>query len=278
MNPTTAKKSARALLLISVLASVLSAAARSVLTLTALDAKYGVYEHGNAAPVVYHIILLVICLLIAVYAVITTKSDDKLYFPASNGFTVFASFACGFLLTADLVITLAKITTAALSPTKFDVLEICFALPAIIYFLSVAFKPTCRATALAFTSLFPIAWCAVCLIRIYFDEKILMTSPDRILGQIALLSAMIFFLSEARIRVSNFSGRLFTVSASVTPVLLLTHAIPNLLFASRLSIGESYSTVRCAVEIGFALFAYARLALYNNKEENLSNQALEMAE
>lgn len=272
MNPTTAKKSARALLVISVLASVLSAAARSALTLTALDARYGVYEHGNIAPTIYHILLLAICLLMAGYALISAKSTEKTYFPASNGFTVFVSFVCGFLLSADLVITLVNITTEALAPTKFDIMEICFAVPAIIYFLSVAFKPTCRATALAFTSLFPVAWCAVCLIRIYFDKKILMTSPDRILGQVALLSAMVFFLSEARIRVSNFSGKLFTASASVAPVLLLTHAVPDLLFANRLSIGASYSTVRCTVEIAFALFAYARLALYNNKEENLSNQ------
>ncbi len=272
MNPTIGKKNTRVLLIISIAAVILSVVTRSVLTVTTLDARYGVYEHGNAIPTIYHILLLVICLLMAGYALISAKSTNKAFFPASNSFTVFASFACGFLLAADFLITFITVAANGLSPTRFDIIEICFSVPAIIYFIAIAVKPKSRSSVLALASLFPIAWCAVCLIRMYFDTTVLMTSPDRILGQIALLSAMIFFLSEARIRVSNFSHRLFTASASVAPVLLLTHAVPNLLFANRLAIGESYSTIRCAVEIAFALFAYARLSLYN-KEENLSETA-----
>ena len=268
MNQTSATKAPRVLLIASIVASVLSICIRSIFTVTLLDTNYGVYVQESMLPTVFHAALAVICAAMAAYAIICVKGGNADYFAKSGIFHTFASFVCGFLLAADILIELFKIATEAISPNKFDVLEIIFALPAVIFFICIAIKPQKASAALTLTSFFPIAWCAVCLIRIYFDTTVLMTSPNKILGQIALLSAMIFFLTESRMLVSNFSHKFFLAAASVAPVLLLTSGVPGIIFADKLAIGTSDSIIRCAVEVAFALFIYARLAAYVKHSEN----------
>lgn len=269
MNTQNNYKTAKTLLIASAVCALLSAVARSVLTLTLLDVSYGIYAHGSIAPTVYHIMLAAVCIALVGYAVIFTKENKKEYNARSNTFTLFASFACAFILAAELAVGLVNIATGATNADKFSIIEMCFSVPAIVYFVFIALKPEKRSTAAAFTSFFPTAWCAICLIRIYFDSSLLMTSPENILSQMALLAAMLFFLSESRMQVSNFKDKFFLAAASAAPVLLITHAVPDLLFADKLLIGESGSILRCAAEAALALFMYARLVSYIKNNESV---------
>ena len=147
------------------------------------------------------------------------------------------------------------------APITFDTLELVFCIPAIIFFASFLFnmkKPTAR----AFLSFFPIAWCATCLIRIYFDTTALNTSPNKIIGEIALLSAMLYFLTESRFLIGIVSHRFYLAIATVAPILLITSAIPNIFLSNMLSISNSDEFIRYAVDLAFAVFIWLRLASY----------------
>ncbi|MBQ8551563.1 MAG: hypothetical protein IJ428_01980 [Clostridia bacterium] len=251
------------LLAVSAGTALLSVILRSILTLTSIDVRYGVYSHGTVLPNIYHIILAVACIALCVTAVIKAPARDGDYIIPVSDFTVFASCAAAFLLIFELFLSLYNIILANTEPSVFDILELCFSVPSIMYFLGLTRSKGKRSLALAVTSFFPTARCAVCLIRIYFDNTTLMTSPNKVLGELALLAAMIYFLSEARNQLGITSHRFYLAAASVAPILLFTSAVPNLLFSDSLSIGASDNYMRYAVEAVFALFIWARLAAYS---------------
>ncbi len=267
-----------AMLIASLILTLISVAVRTLLTLTATETKYGVYEHGNIWPTIYHFALLGALAAIVIFAILKApKRDASFSFPQTS-FSVFTSCVCAFLLICEVALTLYSSLTSNIELTKFDILEMCFAVPSAIYFLGLVRTHAKRSVPLMLTSFFPIAWCAVCLIRIYFDTTILQVSPNKIFGEIALLAAMIYFLSESRTQIGTLSHKLYLASATAAPVLLLTSAIPNLFFSSRLSVGASDNFMRYAIDAAFALFIWARLAAYtaaNNTNEKTESNVTE---
>lgn len=251
-----------AMLIASLALTVISVAARIFLTLTALETKHGVYERGNILPTVYHIVLFFAIAAIVVFAIVKTpKGDPEFVFVQSAPHT-FTACVCAFLLIAEVCLTLYHALSSTIKLTNFDILEICFAIPAAIYFLGLAVTKQKRSAVLMLTSFFPIAWCAVCLIRIYFDTSVLQVSPNKIFGELALLSAMIYFLSESRAQIGTLNHKLFIACSAAAPVLLFTSAIPNLFYPSILSSGTSDNFLRYAIDAAFALFIWSRLAAY----------------
>ncbi len=275
--PEMLRKTPIVFFFLSIGMAVIAAALRCVLTLTALDAHYGVYESGSALTVIFHIILAASVIIISVAATLKAPKRDAKYLIPRSDFTVFTSCAAAFLLAFELFISLYNTLTSNTEPAIFDILEMCFSVPAIVFFLALALTTKSRTAALALTSLFPTAWCATCLIRIYFDNSVLMTSPNKILGELALLAAMLYFLVEARNQLGMTSHRFYLAAASAAPILLFTSAVPNLLFSDKLSIGTSDSYMRYAIEAVFALFIWARLAAYA-KDPEIPDNAEAIAE
>lgn len=250
------------MLIASVIAALAFTAFRIFLTLTVLVPRYGVYDSDSILPTIYHSALAVAVVVFAILAIVKSPKREPDYTHKVTDFTVFATCACGFLLAFEVVFTIYKILTTNTEPSTFDIVEICFAVPAIIYFIGIITSHGKKSAALMLTSLFPTAWCAVCLIRIYFDVSVLQTSPNKILGEIALLATMFYFLSEARVQLGKHSSRLHIAAASIAPILLLSSAVPNLLFSRLLSIGLSDDFMRYAIDAVFALFMWARLGAY----------------
>ncbi len=267
------------MLIASVILTVISVAVRIVLTLTVTETKYGVYEHGSIFPTVYHFALLGAIAAIVIFAILKAPSRDADFSFPQTSFSIFTSCVCAFLLICEVALTLYYSLTSNIELTKFDILEMCFAVPAAVYFLGLLRTHAKRSVPLMLTSFFPIAWCAVCLIRIYFDTTILQVSPNKIFGEIALLAAMIYFLSESRTQIGTLSHKLYLACAGAAPILLFTSALPNLFFSSRLSVGASDNFMRYAIDAAFALFIWARLAAYafasdtsENKEDDTAKQ------
>lgn len=250
------------MLIASIAASFVFVALRIFLTLTLLVPRYGVYDADSILPTIYHGALAVAVVVFAIIAIIRSPKREPDYSHKITDFTVFTSCACGFLLAFEVAFTIYKILTAKTEPSTFDIVEICFAVPALIYFIGLITSHGRKSAALMLTSLFPTAWCAVCLIRIYFDVSVLQTSPNKILGEIALLSAMFYFLSESRVQLGKHSSKLHIAAASIAPILLLSSAVPNLLFSRLLSIGLSDDFMRYAIDAVFALFMWSRLGAY----------------
>ncbi len=256
-----------AMLLTSLALALISVAARSVLTLTALDARYGVYEHSNILPTVYHVLLALATVALIVFAIFKAPKREPDYVRPHSDLTIFASCVCAFMLIANVGMAIYYIVVNRATPTTFDILELCFSLPAILYFLGLVRSERKSSAPLALMSMFAIAWCAVCLIRVYFDNSVLQVSPNKIMNEVAFLAAMVYFLSEARAQLGIMKHRLYLASAITAPVLLLTSAVPNLLFPRELSIGESDNFMHYAVCVALAIFIWARLYAYAKSED-----------
>ena len=254
-------------LAISIICALLFATARCALSVFLLDARYGVYYHSSVLPNLFHIIIAAVCVAIATVAFKKSMPRGEDYTFPHTDFIAFTAFASALLLMFDLLTSLYDVFLKNTEPSKFDIVEMCFCVPAIMYFFALTVKKRKYALPVAITSFFPTAWCAVCLIRIYFDNSVLMTSPNKIIGQVALLAAMVYFLGESRAQLGIISHKLYLITASVSPILLLTSAIPNILFSRKLAIGASDNTLRYAIEAAFALFMWARLLAYSKNPE-----------
>lgn len=251
-----------AMLIGSLVTAFISSTARCALTVTTLDARYGVYESSSILPTLYHAFLIAALIALAVIAFLKAPSREEDYVRAHSDLTVFASFVCAFMLIANAGASIYYIVRNLSLPSTFDILELCFSPLAIVYFIGLARSQRKQRAPLALMSMFVIALCAVCLIRVYFDNSALQVSPNKIMNELAFLSAMIYFLSEARAQLGILKHRLYLASALTAPVLLLSSAVPNLLFPRELSIGESDNFMHYAVCVALAIFIWARLYAY----------------
>ncbi len=256
------EKTPLAMLIASLATALVSTAVRSALTLTVLDTRYGVYEQGNVLPTLYHSLLALTLIALAVFAVLKAPKRAPDHTSPHSDLVVFASCVCAFMLIANAGVAIYNIVANHAAPTTFDVLELCFSPFAIVYFLGLVRSQSKQSAPLALTSMLMIAWCAVCLIRIYFDNSLLQVSPNKIMNEVALLSAMIYFLSEARTQLGIVKHRLYLASALTAPVLLTSVSVPNLLFSRELSIGASDNYMHYAVCLALAIFIWARLWAY----------------
>ncbi len=247
------------MLIISACTAVAAVGGRIFLTLTALD-RHGVYEHGNILPTLYHIFLAAILAALGIVCIIKGKKNKSDTLIPATSFTIFFSCSSAFLLCVALFYSFYNMSTSGDSLAVIDVLELIASVPTVIFFFLVALQKGKRSTALAMTSIFPSVWCAICVMRIYFNSTVLMNSPDKILSEFALVLSMLFFLMEARNQISISLKGFYTAAALTAPILLLSASIPNLIYPDILETGDVYSTIHYITYISVALFMYARLA------------------
>lgn len=239
--------------------SLLSAGIRVLLTTNCLDAHYGVYRSGEILPTVYHIALFVIVILAVAAAILISKRVSGAVPPPVGDFTIFASCISAFMLAASTLLSLYYILIRRQPASVYDWLMIIASVPAIIFFLSLIKTKLNSRAALTFASFFPTAWCAVLLIRVYFDTSLLITNPHKTLHQLALLAAMVYFLNESRFLLSKSSRPLFLAASATAPILLLSSSLPALILPDLLLIGSSDSFIDYAVECALAVFILSRL-------------------
>ena len=247
------------LFIASAAAAALSVAARIILTLTSYDSAYGVYAHGSVTPTVYHVLLAIVCIAFLLIPLIFSKRFTPQPVPKVGDGTIFTSCICAFILGAYVLLSLYNIIIVKAAADIFDILMLIFAIPAIIFFITLLRADVKSPAVAAFMSFFPTAWCAVYLIRVYFDFTLLTSSPTKTLHELALLSAMVYLLNESRFLLGNVSGLLFRASAAIAPVLLLSSALPGMILSDKLLIGNSDDFICYAVECALALFILSRL-------------------
>lgn len=253
--------SSMTLFLISVCAAVLSVAARIFLTNDFLE-KHGVYAHGTVLPTVYHILLAVAVLTLAIVPITIGRKNNGDALVKTTNPTVFTACISAFMIAVYIFLSIYSISKTDASPKIIDTLELVFAAPTVIFFFLTAFQKDSRTPALAIASLFPGIWAAFGVMKIYFNMELLMNNPDKILGEFALISAMLFFMFEARNQIGIPLKGLYLASTLSAPILLLSASVPNLVCADKLGDGSAVSTVRYMVYIALALFIYSRVPAY----------------
>jgi len=252
------KSRLRLLLFGSIGTAVLSAAIRILLTLTCFDAYYGVYAHDSALPTVYHILLLLLLGgLCACGILFPAKREAEEPLPVHDT-TVFLSILTGFMMAASALLSLLNIARG-MSPALLDILDIAFALLSLLYFLGLTRKQV-KPAVMAIAAIAPIGWFSVTLIRIYFDNSMMHSSPVKTFSELAMLAAMVALLTEARSHLGILPPRFFTAAALTAPVLLITHAVPAMILPGALLLADTDSYLHIIIEAALALFLWARFA------------------
>lgn len=256
--------------IISVCTAIASVGVRIYLSEALLDSN-GVYER-SILPIVYHIVLAVsIIALAAVLIIIGRKKSTTSLIPGST-VTVFLACAVGFLLCADIFISVYGAMNSTEKVPVIDILGIAAAIPSAIFFFLLATQKEERSTPIAITSLFPPIWCAICVMQIYFDTTVLINSPNKILGEFSLILAMLFFLMESRNQIGISKGGFYLAAAVTAPILLLSSAVPNLICRDKFE-SDALSMIHCVTYIAIALFMYSRfLSSYRESNTPTDNQ------
>lgn len=248
----------RLLLAGSVGAAVISAAIRILLTLTRFDAYYGVYEHGAVLPTVYHIFLLLLLAGLCVGGVLfPPKREPDEALPLRDS-AVFLSILTGFMMAANALLSLLYIARG-MTPALLDILSIAFAVLSVLFFLCLT-RTGMKPAVLAILSIAPIGWCSVSLIRIYFDNSVMHSSPVKTFSELAMLAAMIALLAESRAHLGILPSRFFAAASLAAPVLLITHAVPAMILPGSLLNASTDSYLHVIIEVSLALFFWARFA------------------
>ncbi len=247
-------------LIYSVAAAVVSAAIRIFLSLTDLDPVYGVYAHGALLPKIYHILLAILVLLPLAAAFLLRKRTPAWPAPAVNDASTFTGCAAGFLMGAAALFELIPIIGYGVRPGGWQLARLIVTIPAMLFFFAQMRKKNdgVESLPLTFASLFPTIWFSILLIEVYFDISVLITSPNRIIRQMAILSIMLYLLNETRFLLGRSHPAYFLGTSSAAVILLLTSSVPNLVLSSRLSIGESDQFLTYALEAVLALYILSR--------------------
>lgn len=99
--------------------------------------------------------------------------------------------------------------------------------PSALFFLTVWLDKTKKALH-TLMSLFPILWCFGQMLSIYFDKYPIISSPIKILDQIALIAIMLYFLMEARCRLSISVPKYYTLTAWASILLGSVSVLPQI--------------------------------------------------
>ncbi len=248
------------LIILSAAASLLFTASRTVLSLVFLDAEYGVYEHGAILPQIFSGVLLAVTILLGIFSLLHAPKRQADFKIPVNDATIFICCLCAFLLAADAILTIYNIATSG-APSIFEIIELVAAVPAVLFFFG-TIKKDAKPIPLTFASFFPIAWCSICLIRVYFDNTLLHTSPIKIFSELAFLAAMVYFLMESRILLQIVKCKIHFAVSLIAPIFLLTSSVPNIILADKMMRAESDSYIRTILIAVFALFIYVRTVMY----------------
>ena len=113
---------------------------------------------------------------------------------------------------------------------KFSVLAGIFTFLSAIYFISVAVDNKKLETTRAFLSMLPTLAFLLSAVTIYFDMKIAMNSPHKIMSGFAMLCAMLFSLCETRVFIERQIPRVHFAMGLITFTLGFTYSASTLIY------------------------------------------------
>ena len=182
------------------------------------DSAIGYYEKA-ALPIVMNIFFIV---SIIVFASVCFFSEKKNIISESFANTSFFKVVCVICSIAMAVCALNCFSdnSKALLAILVPIASVC----SVIFFVLFLLKKQPDYSAIF--ALFPVALCAMILAVTYFDVKVEMNSPNKMLIHFACIASMLAFVSEARLLADNKKERHISFSL---PALFSLRAFPQFL-------------------------------------------------
>ena len=211
-------------LIFTLIATLLLCMLRTMALLVEFDPSTSYYNHDAVLPSIY---MWGTFLIIAVDAAlvfymrsdlrsikIESKSPVVIFIAALLGFVIVAGSLLDFFTSYEGVPLLTKIALA-------------FSIPAALYCLiGISLPIGSKAGETVLSMLFAL-WLFFTLVSIYFDITVEVNNPNKVLTMATLAVALIFFISEARFRVSEPRPWLFTLAGFATIIFGGLYAVPN---------------------------------------------------
>lgn len=225
--------------------------------------SYGSTSIAKAFYVIVAAIVLASCLIYPLTGVskLTNKSFSKqknLFLYAFCGFAVLAVTAFEFIIPS-----VSKVGNGTLIPVLFRISGIPFA----AFFFSLIAKGKNAKKVQTVLGFFPIIWCVLKLICIYFDQTTPIGDPVKIMTQVTFVSVVCYFLAEQRVRIDKPMPRTFFVISNIAEFFLLFTAIPEVILTFIGSWPASSSTILVVMKLALAGYIASRVLGLKKKKE-----------
>ena len=210
------------LLLTAAVSALLSVALRCVNFFFFFDADLGYYTKGAVLPIAFNIFLLASAAFFIVFSFVGAK-EDRMVYRAPSGFSKALLF-----LPVALSVTLAIFNlTKAMKGSPECLILTLISLFASVYFISDTLR--LRVVTKVEFNVLVIVVLTVLLAFSYFDQKVQMNAPDKLLFGIACISSMLFAVSELKVAVGTARPSVYLLSAASTVLFGFTSAVPSVI-------------------------------------------------
>lgn len=251
--------------LLTVVVAGVATAFRFVLEKYYIESGTGMYKIGTSTPDAFNLFLIVSVIVLAAMLFMFRRDSLSGSLCAIPVVTSIIAAACAVALIFSGVIYLMQIKNGLMVGFggqlihKIKLAGAVVAFPAgVYYFLSVLSGKTVTKTLSGF-SFFPLIWTWLYLLSVYFDHTAEMSTPTRVLSEIALIALMIYQLMETRALVGKAKPMFYLLAASLAVVFLLPANYP-VVYAWIVGGGKLNLEVLYAVYgLVCALYVYSRI-------------------
>lgn len=248
--------------------------------LTGYEFDSGLYQHGPLSHLTALLWILSAALVVALSLTLPKKDLCEEITPPPSAFNDFSALISAIALIGSVVAIfafrsnpadplcslLASLSDADSTARTALLLSMLMAIPSAIHFFLYFTKrinhPLGIASVLAFV--------AFTALRVYFDMRYLLMSPQRILHLMALLSAMLFLIAELRMARGNCGRKLYFSLSGICAIFAFADAFSNLLLSLM-----SWQALGAEITVYFFLLSMSLLAFsrilsftYNESNEN----------
>lgn len=256
----------------AIIATILAVALRTVCLFYFYDIEIGYHSEGFVTA--FFEIFSLLSILLFASSIFVVKRDT----PTSDGngtglFVKLGSAAALLAFTAYFLMSVFS-TSLVASSAAFDLLSKITALMAIVYFAIGVFAPNTNKNIRGLLGFGVIIWCIYALAITYFDIYVQLNSPDKIMLHLALISIMVFIVSELRCFVLQIKKGFYLFSACTATFFCALSSIPSFLFGS--SIGElNKYYIYDAVIFAIGIYSLGRLISFVFEKAVVEEQTLE---
>lgn len=240
MNIKNKKKILLTYMAAALIAGFSLAVYRTILIQQNYDPYGASFEHGTASLFrAYEYSLIVISLILATSVFFMKKCRVQLFSARYSTTSVLVCAICGFIFAAIAILLIANyrhvIFTVYSAIPLHNVLYVCALIclfPIALYFIGCASTGMRSSGIKAYLSLSLPLFCAFYIGASYFDPDYIFYDFNRITGQLAFISMMIFMLSEANLATGHMAYGLYFASALACIVCVCAHTVPLLILVS----------------------------------------------
>ena len=210
--------------LITALIAGISSAFYAILVKYYYEADTGMFRVGFETPDAFSVFVAVGLLTLLVSVLIMSKDGLPKEMGAVPFLTttvaIFAAFVLVFSSVRFLTGNTSDIIGSASAVQKIRKIGAFAGFPAACYYFLLMFVGKTKNKTIAFMSFFPLIWTWIYLLGVYFDHSSEMSSPIRVIKELALISLMLYQLMETRALVGKAKPRAYILISGIAVMFL----------------------------------------------------------